>query len=94
MDFFEGYLYYLPPRSALRQNWMGATALFIGDAEMTLPLIRYYWSTGTVMALGSLRYLHIFISLVKIWTTGPEPEIYKNIVKSSYLQIKRKTLML
>lgn len=76
------------PPSALGQDWMGATALFIGDADMTLSLIRHYRSTGTVMALGCLRCLHTFICLVKIWTTGPEPEIHKNIRKSSYLQIK------
>lgn len=86
LGFFEGCLYYLPPPSALGQDWMGATVLFIGDADMTLSLIRHYRSTGT--ALGCLTCLHTFISLVKIWTTGLEPEIYKNIRKSSYLQVK------
>lgn len=55
--------------SSLSWNWLGTTMLFTGDADVSLPHIPYYWSTGAVVALGSLRYLNVFSSLVKFGTT-------------------------
>lgn len=76
----------LPPQPSGKTGY--EPLLFIGDADMTLPyqvlLVNRYSDV-----LGSLRSLQTFMSLIKIWATDSEPEIYKNIGQRSYLQIKQ-----